>query len=224
MIRTVVVATFLVAVALAPAAEPKLTVKVEDQEPPKDLSDAVRALLDNKAMSVFDDNKLLCTVWACKSLESKATAEEAKAGLKYANLEETTVVGAVKFPEQWIDYRKQKIKPGVYTLRLGLQPMDGDHQGTAPFNDFLLLSPADKDKKPEVVEPKEMHELSAKSVGRKHPGIMLLFPNKKPTDAPAIETKPKEHWTLNFQIPATAAGEKANLGFSLVVVGVTMAE
>jgi hypothetical protein len=157
-------------------------------------------------------------------LESKATAEEAKAGLKYANLDETMVVGAVKFPEQWIDYRKQKIKPGVYTLRLGLQPMDGDHQGTAPFNDFLLLSPADKDKKPEVVEPKEMHELSAKSVGRKHPGIMLLFPNKKPADTPAVEAKPKEHWTLNFQIPVTVSGEKANLGFSLVVVGATMAE
>jgi len=224
MIRILAVGTFLLAMGIAPAADPKLTVKVEEQEPPKDLSDAVRALLDNKAMSVFDDAKLLCTVWACKSLESKATAEEAKAGLKYANLEETTVVGAAKFPEQWIDYRKQKIKPGVYTLRLGLQPMDGDHQGTAPFNDFLLLSPADKDKKPEVVEAKEMHELSAKSVGRKHPGIMLLFPNKKPTDAPAVEAKPKEHWTLNFQIPVTAAGEKANLGFSLVVVGVTMAE
>src|SRR5262245_3567035 len=180
MTRIMATAVILFAVACTQAADPKLTVKVEEQEPPKDLSDAVRALLDNKAMSVFDDTKLLCTVWPCKSLESKATAEEAKAGVKYANLEETTVVGAVKFPEQWIDYRKQKIKPGVYTLRLGLQPMDGDHQGTSPFNDFLLLSPADKDKKPEVVEPKEMHELSAKSVGRKHPGIMLLFPNKKP--------------------------------------------
>jgi hypothetical protein len=224
MIRILAVGTFLLAVGIAPAADPKLTVKVEEQEPPKDLSEAVRALLDNKAMSVFDDTKLLCTVWACKSLESKATADETKAGLKYANFEETTVVGAVKFPEQWIDYRKQKIKPGVYTLRLGLQPMDGDHQGTAPFNDFLLLSPADKDKKPEVVEAKEMHDLSAKSVGRKHPGIMLLFPNKKPADAPAVEAKPKEHWTLNFQVPVTAAGEKAYLGFSLVVVGVTMAE
>src|SRR5207249_6531385 len=121
---------------------------------------------------------------ACKSLESKATAEEAKAGLKYAHLEETTVVGAVKFPEMWIDYRKQKIKPGVYTLRLGLQPMDGDHQGTAPFNDFLLLAPADKDKTTDALDPKELQALSAKAAGRKHPGVMLLFPNKKPGDAP----------------------------------------
>src|SRR5262245_60665419 len=184
MTRIMATAVILVAVASTLAADPKLTVKVEEREPPKDLSEAVRALLDNKAMSVFDDNKLLCTVWAGKSLESKATGEEAKGGLKYANLDETTVVGAVKFPEQWIDYRKQKIKPGVYTLRLGLQPMDGDHQGTAPFNDFLLLSPAEKDKKPEVVEANEMHELSAKPGGPKNPGIILLFPTKQTRRAP----------------------------------------
>src|SRR6478736_1034494 len=98
MTRILATAVILMAVACTQAADPKLTVKMEEKEPPKDLSDAVRALLDNKAMSVFDDNKLLCTVWACKSLESKATADEAKGGLKYANLDETTVVGAVKFP------------------------------------------------------------------------------------------------------------------------------
>src|SRR5262245_306383 len=155
MTRIMATAVILVAVASTLGAAHELTVQVEEQEPPKDLSGAGRALLDNKAMSVFDDNKLLCTVWAGKSLESKATAEEAKGGLKYANLDETTVVGAVKFPEQWIDYRKQKIKPGVYTLRLGLQPMDGEHQGTAQFNDVLLLTSMVRDKKTVACEAQE---------------------------------------------------------------------
>jgi hypothetical protein len=225
MIRTLAVGAILIAAAAASAADPKLTLKVEDAEPPKDLSDAVRALLDGKAMNVSDDKgKLLCTVWACKSLESKATADQAKAGLKYAHLEESTIVGAVKFPDVWRDYRKQKIKAGVYTLRLGIQPMDGDHQGTAPFNDFFLLCPAEQDKKADLLEQKELHELSAKSVGRKHPGMMLLFPNAKPAESPAVESKPKDHFVLSFRVPATAAGEKAFLGFSLVVVGETMAE
>jgi hypothetical protein len=224
MTRTLAVTAVLLAASIS-AAEPKLTVKVEDAEPPKDLSDEVRAVLDGKAMSVLDEKgKLLCTVWAAKSLESKATAEQAKAGLKYAQVEETTVVGAVKFPEEYRDYRKQKIKAGVYTLRLGIQPMDGDHQGTAPFNEFCLMSPAEMDKKPETVEPKELHELSTKSTTRKHPGIMLLFPNAKPAEAPAVEAKPKDHWVLSYRVPATSAGEKGFLGFSLVVVGVTMAE
>ncbi len=138
---------------------------VEDAAPPKELGDAVRAVLDGKAMHVSDDKgKLLCTVWACKALETKATADQAKAGLKYAHLEETTLVGAVKFPETFTDYRKQKIKPGVYTLlRLGNQPTDGDHQGTAPFNEFCLLSPAAADAKPAVMEAKGLFRVERPS-------------------------------------------------------------
>jgi hypothetical protein len=225
MTRTLAVAIVAFAAVSSYAADTKLTVKVEDTEPPKDLSDEVRALLDGKAMTVADDKgKVVCTVWPAKSLETKATADQAKAGLKYEHLEETTIVGAVKFPEGWRDYRKSNIKAGVYTLRLGIQPMDGDHMGTAPFNEFCLLCPADKDKKPELIEPKELHELSTKSTTRKHPGIMLLFPNAKPAEAPAVEVKPKDHILLSYRIPATAGSEKGFLGFSLVVVGVTMAE
>src|SRR4051812_30745895 len=116
MTRTPAVVAWLFAAAVAAAADPTFTVKVEDAEPPKELGDAVRAVLDGKAMTVADDKgKVLCTVWARKSLDTKATADQAKAGLKYTHLEETTLVGAVKFPDEWRDYRKQKIKAGVYT-------------------------------------------------------------------------------------------------------------
>jgi hypothetical protein len=225
MMRTLAVATVLLAAALSPAADTKLTLKVEDKEPPKELGDPIRALLDTKAMSVVDDKgKVVCTVWACKGLESSATADQARAGLKYTNLEETTVVGAVKFPDVWVDYRKQKVKAGVYTMRLGIQPMDGDHMGTAPFNEFCLLAAADKDTKPDLMEAKDLHELSAKSTARKHPSIMLLFPNRKPAESPAVEARPKDHWVLSYRVGAAAGGEKTFLGFSLVVAGVTMAE
>jgi len=225
MMRTLAVAVVVISAAGAAAADTKLTVKVADEEPPKDLSDEVRALLDGKGMTVADDKgKVLCTVWRAKSLDTKATADQAKAGLKYEHLEETTIVGAVKFPEDWRDYRKSKIKAGVYTLRLGIQPMDGDHMGTAPFNEFCLLCPADKDKKPDLLEAKELHELSTKATTRKHPGIMLMFPNAKPPEAPAVEAKPNDHVVLSYRVPATVGSDKSFLGFSLVVVGVTMAE
>jgi hypothetical protein len=223
--RTLAFAALLALVGYASAEDAKLTVKVEKADPPKELSDAVKKTLDTQAMSVFDEKgKLLCTVWAAKSLDTKATADQAKAGLKYSHVEETTVVGAVKFAQEWKDYRKQKIKPGVYTLRLGVQLMDGDHMGTAPYNEFALLCPAAEDKTPDLMDVKELYELSGKSTGRKHPGIVLLFPNKTPPDAPAIEAKPKEHVVLSYRVPANAGVQKAHLGFSLVVVGVTMAE
>lgn len=226
MFRTIAATLILLlAAASAFAADTKMTVKVEKTDPPKELSDAIRKTLGDQAMSVFDEKgKLVCTVWAAKSLDTKATADQAKAGLKYSQVEETTVVGAVKFAEEWKDYRKQKVKPGVYTLRLGVQLMDGDHMGTAPYNEFALICPAAEDKSAELLDVKEVYELSGKASGRKHPAVMLLFPNKTPADAPAIEAKPKEHVVLSYRVPATAAGQKANLGFSLVVVGVTMAE
>jgi hypothetical protein len=223
MTRRPLAAAVLLALAAPAAAQDKLTLKVEDAPPPKELAEPVRTLLDAKGLSVYDGKgKLICTVWPRKALEAKAGADAT--ALRYTSLEETTLIGAVRFPEVWVDYRKQKVKPGVYTLRLGNQPMDGDHMGTAPYNEFCLLCPADHDKRPDTMDPMEMHELSAKSVGRTHPGIMLLFPNPKPADAPAVEAKPREHWVLSFRTPVTAGGQKAALGFSLVVVGVTMAE
>lgn len=222
MTRTLALALLVLSHA---AAADKVTLKVEDKEPPKELADAVRALLTGKAMTVTDDaGKVVCTVWAAKGLEAKATAEEVKAGPKYAHVDETTVVGAVQFPAEWRDYRKQKVKPGVYTLRLAIQPMDGDHQGTAPFNDFCLICPAGLDKAPDLLELKAVHEISAKSTGRKHPAMMLLFPNKKPAESPAVEAKPKDHWVVSFGVPLAAGEGKAVLGFSLVVAGVTEAE
>ena len=222
MSRTLAAVAILLATAGTVAADP--AVKVEEKEPPKELSDAMRGLLSPKAMSVSDDKgKLLFTVWARKELDAKANAD-VKAGAKYSHIEETTVLGAVQFAADWSDYRKQKIKAGVYTLRLGLQPMDGDHMGTAPYSEFALLVPAAEDTKPDLMDAESLHEISKKSNTRKHPGIMLLFPNRKPADAPAIEAKPKEHWTLNYQVPVKAGSEKGMLGFSLVVVGQTMAE
>ena len=218
------VAVAFLALAGRAAAQDKYTVKTEDAPPPDELSAPVRALLDTKALSVSDaKGKPLCTVWPRKALEAKAGADP-KAGLKYANLDETTVIGAVRFPEVWGDYRKQKIKPGVYTLRLGFQPMDGDHQGTAPFNEFCLLAPAKKDEKPAPMDAKALHQLSAGASGGSHPGVMLLFPNPQPAAEPSVEAKPNETWVLNFQRPVSAGGQKAVLGFSLVVVGHSIAE
>jgi hypothetical protein len=226
MPRTIA-AAFLVALAGSSPAADKYTAKPDDAGPPKELAEPVRSLLEPKGTSVYDDKgKLVCTMWPRKSLEAKAgvTADQAKAGLRYSHLDESTIVGAVKIPEGFTDYRKQKIKPGVYTLRLGIQPMDGDHMGTAPYNEFCLLCPADEDKKPELMEAEAVQELSKKSTSRKHPGVMLLFPDKMPPASPAVEAKPKETWVLSYGVPTTAGGEKATLGFSLVVIGQTMAE
>ncbi|HEY1376669.1 MAG TPA: hypothetical protein VGF55_07735 [Gemmataceae bacterium] len=226
MIRsTLVAAVVMVLAGRAAADDRKLVVKAEAAPPPQELAAPVRGLLDGTALTVSDgQGKLLCTIWPRKELPSKADAAKAKAGLTYADFDESLIVGAVKFPQVWTDFRKQKIQPGVYTLRLGKQPMDGDHMGTAPYDDFCLLCPAKQDTKPDLLETKPLQELSSLSTTRKHPGVMLTFPNPMPADAPTTEAKQNDIWVVNYKRPATASGQPAVMGFSLVLIGQSMAE
>src|SRR6516164_2016548 len=167
MHRFLMTAGGLVILGLAAwGADARYSIKEAKSPPPKELQDPIQKLLTDSSVQLLDDKgKMLCEVWLRKELPAKATPEQVQQGLKYRDLSESTLVGAVRFDQPVTDYRKQKINAGVYTLRLGFQPMDGDHMGTAPYPDFCLLVPANLDQKPDLIETKELRELSAKSVG-----------------------------------------------------------
>jgi hypothetical protein len=201
-------------------AADKYAIKLETAPVPKELKESIGKLLGDRTVQLLDDKgNTLCEIWFRKELPSKATPAQVKNGLTYRELEETTIVGAVRLAQPMTDYRKQKIKTGVYTLRLGFQPMDGDHMGTAPYGEFCLLIPADADGKAEVTTAKELQELSTKASGTSHPAVFLLFPNEKPEDAPKLTDKGKGAWVLFFKEPVLAGSEKASIGFGLTLIG-----
>ena len=204
----------------------KYTIKELNSPPPKEVREPIRKLLNDKALQLLTDKgSVLCDVWLRKDLPAKATPEQVKNGLTYRELEESTVFGAIRYEQEGTDYRKQKIKPGVYTLRLGFQPMDGDHMGTAPYPEFCLLVPAALDAKPDLMEAKELRELSAKSTGGSHPAVLLLFPSEKPQDAPRLEDKGNNTWVLFYKAPVTIDSKRAadGIGVGLTLVGQTSA-
>ena len=218
---------FLCVIGTSAKAADAYTIKQAATPPPKELSEAIRNLLTNKSIQLQSDKGgVICEVWFRKEVPAKATPEQVKNGLTYRELEESTVLGAIRFDQQATDYRKQKIKPGVYTLRLGFQPMDGDHMGTAPYSEFCLLAPAKLDEKPDLVETKELRELSAKAIGGSHPGVLLLYPGEKSAEEPKLVGKENNTWVLLFREPVTVDGQKAaaGIGFALTVVGHTTAE
>jgi hypothetical protein len=102
--------------------------------------------------------------------------------------------------------------------------MDGDHMGTAPYNEFLLLSPASLDTSPDKVEFKKLFEMSCKAAGSSHASMMLLFPNDTPGDAPQLLDKGGNNFVVNWKAPVTAGGQKGSLGLGLTVFGATTAE
>lgn len=213
----------------APAvwADGKYTVKAAMTPPPQEVNEPIRKLLNEQSLQVLNDKgTVICEIWFRKSVPVKATPEQIKNGLTYREVEESTVFGAIRFDQPSTDYRKQKVKPGAYTLRLGYQPMDGDHMGTAPYPDFLLLLPAKLDQKPDLMETKELREMSAKAIGMSHPGVMELYPNEKPEDQPQVVDKGNNTWVLFLTEPVSVDNQKAakGLGLGLVVVGHTTAE
>jgi phosphopantetheinyl transferase (holo-ACP synthase) len=209
--------------ALTPAllAAPDYSIKtVADTAPPKQLSDAVRKVLDNTVIQLKDaKDETVVEVWLAKEPAAKATAEQVKNGLTYRELPSSTILGAVRVVKATTDYKKQKIPAGVYTLRLGIQPEDGDHMGTAPYNEFALLCPAAEDKKTDLLETKELRELSAKTT-ENHPGVWVLFPaDKDAADKPKVVSKPGGHWVLFLKLPVVSGDRKATLPFGLNLVG-----
>jgi hypothetical protein len=207
---------------VADADDGKYSIKTVKSEPPKEVQEPIRKLLGDEAIELRDaKGKVICEVWFRKEIPAKSGGD--KGALTYRDLEETTVLGAIRFAQPYTDYRKQKVKRGVYTLRLGFQPMDGDHMGTAPYGEFALISPVSEDKKPDPMTAKELQELSAKAIGETHPGVFLLFPNPKPEEQPKLADKGDGHWVVSTRLETNAGGRKLPLGISLTLVGHTAA-
>jgi hypothetical protein len=203
------------------AAAPELTVKVEKASPPVELHDSIKALLSDDAIRVESKSGAHCTLWLRKEIPVEANADQVKNGLTYREIPRTTVIGAIELPQKWIDFRKQEIPKGVYTLRFVVQPQNGDHDGTAPHTEFCLLSPAHADQKPDVMQMKALIEMSATITGSTHPSVLLLFPNSKPEEQPRAVSKGNAVWVVNVKRNVVAGELKSTLGFAFAVSGHT---
>ena len=208
--------------ATLPAGDAKYAIKVGDTAPPKELDDAIQKLLGKQSVQLLDaGGKMMGEFWFRSDIPAEATAEQIKNGLTYREVPQSTVLGAVRLDQDWRDYRKQKVKAGVYTLRLAYQPMDGDHSGSSDFQEFLVVISANQDKKADLLDTKHMIEASAKSIGAGHPAVFMLCPHGKPGANPELAAKPKNHYVLNTKGNVIVAGKKTGtvLGLGLNVVG-----
>ena len=134
----------LVAVTLpATGQDAKYSVKSAKSEPPKELDESIRKLLPSESI-LFQDasGKTIAEFWFRSSIPTDATPEQIRNGVTYREVKQTELFGAVRFEQNYTDYRQQKVKAGIYTLRLGYQPMDGDHAGKSPHLDFLVVTAA----------------------------------------------------------------------------------
>src|SRR5688572_25996852 len=90
-------AALLVAAALPlRAADNPYSVKVIDKsEPPKEVQEPIRKLLNDQSVQLLDaKGGVLVEVWFCKTVTGKATEAQIKNGLTYKEIPESAVMGA----------------------------------------------------------------------------------------------------------------------------------
>jgi len=127
-------------------------------------------------------------------------------GVRFDTIPEGAFLGIVRYTEKGSDFREQYIGPGVYTLRYGLHPEDGNHMGVAPSRDFALLSPADKDTatNENVGDFDALMDLSFE-VGNAHPTVARVeLPDSE--EGPTLWENDYEHWVLDLDVAGELVG------------------
>src|SRR5262245_15130474 len=140
--------------------------------------------------------------------------------IAWSDVEEGTLVGAVNIPADYRDIRGRIIKAGLYTLRYGIQPQNGDHLGVSPFRDFLLVSPAAVDNDPAPHGHDGTIELSKQAIGGSHPGVLSIDPPGTNAAPLSLHKTELDHDAVIMEVPVTRSGKAAGtLKFGLVLVG-----
>ena len=213
---------FVALASIAAAQEGgKFTLKTGTAMPPAELSEPIRKLLGGPSLELHDGaGNAVLELWARKEVPTDATPEQVKNGITYREIKQSEVLGAVRFVKDWSDYRKQKIKAGVYTLRLAYQPTDGKHTADiSEFQDFVALLTAKADAKPDLLEPMKLQEASSDSLGSTHPGVLMLVPGKA-AKGPELVARANNHWVIVAPAALTsggkATGARVAIGFNVV--------
>jgi hypothetical protein len=196
------------------AVREEVAVEALKEPAPSEVAEAVRKELSPAGSRLLRDGKPFIDFWFRATLPTG----EARGGLGilYGTLKPTGLVGAVRVHGGGSDFKGQKFPAGVYTLRYGVQPEDGDHQGVTESRDFLLLCPAASDPSPDLLDPKDLNKLSAKVNGKKHPAVLYLVGGEGGT-LPRVVRNATADRTV-FEAEAPAAGGKP-LRLSIVVLG-----
>jgi hypothetical protein len=205
VLRTLTAFVLALGVCTASVAD-EIAVSRLDEGPPSELADPVRALLAPAAVRVKIGDSLLDFWWVAR-LEASSP--------DWAGIAEGSLVGVVKIASSFRDIRGRSIKAGLYTLRLGIQPANGDHLGVSPHREFLLLSPGVLDTSPQAAGHEGAIALSKATIGGSHPAVLSIDPLKATEPELAVWTNGASHEAVIFQV-STAAGP---LRFGVVLVG-----
>lgn len=227
MIRLPIVVMALLFAGFSPShassAQGGFSFVIEEKAPPEEISADVRAKIAPKAYQLSDANGLFFEIWLVPELALSGTGATAEESM--AKIEPISVLGAiVVHQEDHHGFRDDPIDLGTYVLRMSIQPEDGDHVGTSPYDFFAILLPYDIDN--ELKEFPDDHEfmveLASEDTVAEHPAILALQPmDSAEGEFPRLDVNEKEEWhSLCLKFPAKAGGEAVTIPIKLVFEGI----
>lgn len=172
---------------------------------PSELAPALAAELQPGTRILNPDGSVLCEVWVRKTAPSGEKSVEPN--VVFPAIPHGALLGAIRFTGTGADRRGQQLKPGVYTLRYSLYPVDGAHQGVAPQRDFAVLALAADDKDPAALPAYEpLMKMSSKASGTPHPAILSIAPPLGDAPNPGMVKEGEHDWMFNTRIGDTPMG------------------
>jgi hypothetical protein len=208
-------AAVLLVVCVGAARAADYAVEPLRQPPPSDgLAADVAAQIAPTGFKVVQGKRTICEIWPAKkwSLKSDFTPSDS---VLYP-LVPGSLAGVLRFSRKGADFRGQDIAAGVYTLRYANQPVDGNHVGTFPTRDFLVMVPAADDQSATPTADMDLFKASATAAGSTHPAIMPLVKGDGGSPLPALRhLEEQDWWTVRF---ADGSGDD-KVALELIVVG-----
>lgn len=192
------------------------------QEPPAGLPEKIAAAIEKTGYVVEGESGPVVRIWLAKQIPLKPDFSPTLA-VKYP-LAPGQFVGVLQVTGKttFTDFRGQEIGEGLYTLRYGQQPMDGNHIGTSELRDFLLALPVKIDGEPAPIKIEDtLHTQSAKAAGSTHPAIYSLLPAEKTDKAKLTHDEDKDFWILSVTAEGRAGEKAVKLPLRIVVIGLS---
>jgi hypothetical protein len=212
-------AVFLLVVTLSAAKGQEHSVELIDVAPDaKEVSGALREQFADKGVRIKrGSSRTVCEIWFCRQWPIEAgfkTTEDRLYPFAPGQL-----IGLLHFSRRGKDFRDQSVSSGWYTLRFGLQPVDGNHEGTSPTRDFLVMVDVEQDAVDKVWDVKSLMEASAEAAGSTHPAMMCLQSATEGSQLAMRHNESHDWWILHHTGQGTADEKTLDVPFDLVVAG-----
>lgn len=210
--------SLLTLLATLPQSAAAIQARGQKDAVPAALTSAVASALGADGVHV-DTGRGALDFWWVKAVPLKADSSGTPA---WSAVEEGALVGAVRVATDYPDIRGRIIKAGVYTLRYGIQPSNGDHLGVSPFREFLLIGPAGLDTDTAPRGHDGTIEISKRTIGGSHPAVWSIDPPSAAGKQPvlSVHTTDLGHQSVIVEVPVMRGGSPAGaLRFGIVLVG-----